>query len=145
MAPTYYLPVSGSQPSFGMRRLIHITVFLAGLAVILLGARYAIARESLRQADLPGLYQQINQESFNGTLTDATVEWWELPEDYGDTRFYSDGRVEIRIDRDSVTDEEQLTETMRHEMCHVATHEEVVRLHQDDHGELFQRCMGRFE
>ncbi len=104
-----------------------------------------MGRERLRQADLSGLYQEINQESFNGELSDATVEWAELPDDYGKTRFYSDGRVEIGIDRDSVTDEEQLTETMQHEMCHVATHDEVVRLHQDDHGEEFQSCMKRFE
>jgi predicted SprT family Zn-dependent metalloprotease len=111
------------------------------------GKRYArslaLLRERLRQTDLQTVYEHINQESFNGELSDATVEWSEPPDYYGDATFYGDGHVAIRIDRDSV--EEQLTETTRHEMCHLATHDDVVRLHQDDQGELFQSCMARFE
>ncbi|MGB2665649.1 MAG: SprT-like domain-containing protein [Candidatus Acidiferrum sp.] len=128
-----------------MRRLIHITVSLVCLAAILFGARYAWGRERLRQADLSGLYQQINEQSFDGSLPDVAVEWSELPDDYGKTTFYDDGRVEIGIDRESVTDDEQLTETMQHEMCHVATRDEVVKTGQDAHGAAFQACMNRFE
>jgi predicted SprT family Zn-dependent metalloprotease len=128
-----------------MRRAVQITVSLACLAVILFGARYAWGRERLRQTDLQIVYQQINQESFNGELTDVVVEWSELPDDYGETTFYDDGRVAIRIDRESVADDEQLTETMQHEMCHVATRDEVAKTGQDAHGAAFQSCMARFE
>jgi predicted SprT family Zn-dependent metalloprotease len=53
--------------------------------------------------------------------------------------------VEIKIDRASVTSEEQLAKTMQHEMCHVYTRAVVVETGQDEHGEAFQNCMKRFE
>jgi predicted SprT family Zn-dependent metalloprotease len=120
-------------------------VSLAGVAIILFGTRYAWGPEHLRQTDLPNLYQQINAQSFDGSLPNVAVEWSQLPDNYGETRFYDDGRVEIGIDRESVTDDEELRETMQHEMCHVATHDDVVPLHPDDHGDLFQSCMKGFE
>jgi predicted SprT family Zn-dependent metalloprotease len=59
--------------------------------------------------------------------------------------FYPDGTAEIEIDRVSVTSEEQLLETMRHESCHVMTHADVEETRQDWHGEKWQACMERFK
>jgi predicted SprT family Zn-dependent metalloprotease len=59
--------------------------------------------------------------------------------------FYPDGTTEIEIDGASVTSEEQLLETMRHEACHVETHAVVEATGQDWHGEKWQACMERFK
>lgn len=34
---------------------------------------------------------------------------------------------------------------MRHEACHVQTHDTVEKTGQDAHGEAFQNCMKRFK
>jgi hypothetical protein len=128
-----------------MRRSLQLTVSLVCAGIILFGARYAVGRERLRQTDLSGLYQRVNQESFHGELPDAVVEWSALPDKYDTTTFYSDGAVEIEIDRVSVTSEEQLMKTMEHEACNVYTRAVVVETGQDAHGEAFQNCMKRFE
>jgi len=80
-----------------------------------------MGREHLRQTDWQSLYNQIDRESFQEILPPVSVQWAELPEDYGKTTFYMDGSSEIQIDRASVTSEKMLRETMRHETCHVAT------------------------
>jgi predicted SprT family Zn-dependent metalloprotease len=95
--------------------------------------------------DLHAVYQQVNRESFAGQLLDVSVKWSDLPNDYGMAIFYPDGTAEIEIDRASVTSEEQLLETMRHEACHVETHAVAEAIAQDWHGEAFQVCMKRFE
>ncbi len=128
-----------------MRQRLQISVSLACLAVIFWGAGYARGRERLRQTDLHTVYQQVNRESFGGELPDVAVKWAELPDDYGVVIFYPDGTTEIEIDRASVTSEEQLLETMRHEACHVQTHALVEATGQDFHGEAFQTCMLRFK
>jgi predicted SprT family Zn-dependent metalloprotease len=128
-----------------MRPRSQISVSLACLAIICYGTGYATGRERLRQTDLHGVYQQVNRESFAGRLLDVSVKWSELPDDYGVTIFYPDGTAEIEIDRASVTSEQQLMETMRHEACHVDTHAVAEATRQDWHGEAFQACMKRFE
>ena len=95
--------------------------------------------------DLHAVYQQVNHESFAGHLPDVSVKWSDLPDDYGVTIFYPDGMAEIQIDRASVTREEQLFETMRHEACHIDTHSVVEATGQDWHGKAFEVCMKRFE
>ncbi len=128
-----------------MRR-IDITIGLLSVATIFWGAGYADARERLSSTDTRSLYQRVNAESFGGHLPDVQVEWGEPGEgNYGMTYFYDDGAIEIAIDWRTVKTEQKLLETMRHEACHVATHAEVERLHQDDHGELWQECMRRFK
>ena len=94
------------------------------------------------ETDLPGLYQRINLESFDGALPDVVVEWGS-PKD-GETQF-SDGSTVIEIDRASVTSEKQLVKTVQHEACHVYTRTVVEETGQDAHGEAFQSCMARFE
>jgi predicted SprT family Zn-dependent metalloprotease len=128
-----------------MCQRLQISVSLACLAVIFWGAGYARGRERLRQTDLHAVYQQVNRESFAGGLPDVSVKWAELPDDYGVAIFYPDGTAEIEIDRASVTSEEQLLETMRHESCHLMTHAVVEDTRQDWHGEKWQACMERFK
>ena len=111
----------------------------------LLGCGLCAGRERLRQTDLHAVYQQVNRDSFGSNLPDVSVNWAELPDDYGVAIFYPDGTMEIEIDRASVTSEEQLLETIRHESCHVMTHVVVEETRQDWHGEAFQGCMKRFE
>jgi hypothetical protein len=67
----------------------------------------------------------------------VAIEWADLVEKYGTTRFYEDGSVEIKIDRANVTSEGMLLKTVRNEACHVATHDVVVETGQDPHG-----CVG---
>jgi hypothetical protein len=141
----YYFPVRSIRRHSGMRQRFKISLSLACLAVIFWGAGYARGRERLRQTDLHAVYQQVNRDSFGSNLPDVSVKWAELPDDYGVAIFYPNGTVEIEIDRASVTSEEQLLETMRHESCHVMTHAVVEETRQDWHGEAFQGCMKRFE
>jgi predicted SprT family Zn-dependent metalloprotease len=127
-----------------MRRL-DITVGLLSVATVFYGTGYALGQERLRQTDLLAVYQQVNRDSFGSNLPDVSVKWADLPNDYGVAIFYPDGTTEIEIDRGSVTSEEQLLETMRHESCHVMTHAVVEETRQDWHGEAFQGCMKRFK
>ncbi len=125
---------------------MHIAIGLMSVAAIFWGAGYAVGRERLRSTDTHTVYQRVNTESFGGHLPDVQVEWGETGEgNYGMTYFYDDGAVEIAIDWRTVKTEQKLLETMRHEACHVWTHDEAVRQHQDDHGELWQACMSRFK
>src|SRR5208337_909380 len=61
------------------------------LAVLLAGAKYAVARERLRHADLHEVYQRINQQYFSGRLPDAFVHWGHLDNAIGRTYTYQDG------------------------------------------------------
>ena len=128
-----------------MRQRFQISISLACLAIICYGTGYATGRERLRQTDLHAVFQQVNRDSFSGNLPDVSVKWSDLPNDYGVTIFYPDGTAEIEIDRASVTSEQQLMKTMRHEACHVETHAVAEATGQDWHGETFQGCMKRFE
>jgi predicted SprT family Zn-dependent metalloprotease len=71
------------------------------------------------------------------------VEWGYLTDAYG--RTYFEDEAKIVIDRESVTSERMLRETMRHEACHVATRATVIAAGQDAHGEAWAACMRKFE
>lgn len=81
-----------------MRR-IDITIGLLAVATVFYGAECAIGRERLRSTDPHSLYEQINRESFNGELPDASVKWSDLADDYGAMTLYSNDSAEIEIDR----------------------------------------------
>ena len=114
------------------------------LAVLLAGAKYAVARERLRHADLHEVYQRINQQYFSGRLPDAFVHWGHLDNAIGRTYTYQDGSVRIALDPGSIATEEEIQETLRHESCHVKTYREAEAAGQDSHGPLFEACMLRF-
>jgi predicted SprT family Zn-dependent metalloprotease len=128
-----------------VRRLIQIAVSLSCPGIIFGGMTNARGRELPRQTDPHQVYEQINRKSFDGELPDVPVVWGDLTGDYGVTLFYPDGSVKIVIDRQSVTSEHQLRETLSHESCHVLTHYLVQQAGQDAHGEAFQVCMQRFK
>jgi predicted SprT family Zn-dependent metalloprotease len=126
-------------------RRYQAVVCLLCLIIILSGGSYALGRERVRGTDLQALYDQVNHDSFHQTLPPATVEWAELPDAYGRTIFFTDGSATIMVDRASVTSEAMLRKVVIHESCHISGHDEVVRLHEDDHGEAWQACMERFK
>ena len=128
-----------------MRGLIQVVVSVICLGIIFGGMTYARGRELLRQTDPHRVYKQINRESFDGELPDVPVVWGDLIGDYGVTLFYPDGSVKIVIDRQSVTSEQQLRETLSHESCHILTRYQVEQTGQDPHGAAFQACMLRFK
>jgi hypothetical protein len=127
-----------------VRRLIQVAVSVICLGIIFGGMTYARGRELLLQTDPHRVYEQINRESFDGELPDVPVVWGDLSGDYGLTLFYPDGSVKIVIDRQSVTSEYQLRETLSHESCHVLTRYLVEQTGQNAHGAAFQACMQRF-
>lgn len=108
------------------------------VASLFLCARYAIAREAMRETNLQALYDSINRESFSGSLPDVQVTWGDLDSD-GRTTFEHDS-IRIEIDRGSVTSAKALREVLSHEACHVAVGADGI----DGHGERFQECMTRF-
>jgi predicted SprT family Zn-dependent metalloprotease len=128
-----------------VRRLFQIAVSLIWLGIIFGGVAHAGGREILRKTDLHRIYEQINLESFGGALPDVSVVWGDITGDYGLTLFYPDSSVKIVIDRQSVTSEDQLKETLSHESCHVLTRYLVKQTGQDAHGPAFQACMQRFK
>jgi len=115
-----------------------ILISLVALAVIVFGIRYHVMRERLRHADLHSWHQQENATAFGGNLQDASVEWGDPREEKaeGITYRYSDDSFAITIDRNSNTSESHTRETLRHEVCHVATWG-------DEHGPKWQACMSQ--
>ena len=106
--------------------------------------------ELVRTTDLPALYRQINFDRFEGKLpADVRVTWDELGGNdsggyyVGETSF-DDAKPAIRIDIVRVKTEEHLLHVMQHEMCHVATHDDVRKTGQDPHGDFWHACMRRF-
>ena len=114
------------------------------LALLLAGAKYAVGRERLRHADLHEKYQEINREYFSGQLQDVYVHWDHLENAIGRTYTHQDGSVRIALDLGSISSEEDVQETLRHETCHVKTYRAVEAAAQDVHGQLFEACMARF-
>ena len=125
-----------------MRRSIQFAISVVAVAVILAGARYAIARESLRDTNLHEIYERINQESFDGKLPNVPVTWDDLAKQdaLGITDFDESGKAfSIELDRKEITDADDLRRVLRHEACHVFTG------HLDDaHGVAWQDCMEGF-
>jgi hypothetical protein len=119
-----------------MRRTL---VAVAALAVIVCGARYAYARESLRGVDLDGWFQEDNARFFGGELQPVRVRWGDLrAEGYlGVTQGNSRG-LEIVLDRNELRTEADARAVLHHELCHVSTFDE-----EPTHGPEFQECMSR--
>jgi predicted SprT family Zn-dependent metalloprotease len=114
------------------------------IALLFAGAKFAVARERLRHGDLRDQYQQINRAYFSGQLPDAYVHWGHLENAVGQTYIYKDSSIRIALDLGSISSEEDVQETLRHESCHVKTFRDVQAASQDPHGSLFEACMTRF-
>jgi hypothetical protein len=105
----------------------------------------------LHNTDLRALYDQINMDSFGGQLrTDVLILWANLRTspscgNCAAMTDYNNGRLQIRFDDERVQSKNSLLLLMGHEMCHVATIEEVKKIKEEAHGPLWQECMRRFE
>jgi hypothetical protein len=124
-----------------VRRFFQITVPAVAVVIILLGARYAYSRESVRNVNLYNRYQQINRESFDAKLPYVSVSWTDLSSQNADgiTSFDDNDRpVSIELDRQRITSERDLRAVLRHEACHVSVGGKVA------HGSAWQHCMDRF-
>ena len=114
-------------------------------------ARQDLAFETLHNTDLHALYAEINHASFADQLPpDVPVSWADLRSNpycgkCGAATDYDLGSPRIRFDTERVRSENFLRFLMRHEMCHVASHNEATRLAQDPHGPIWQECMKRFD
>ena len=134
-----------------MRRLALIVAFffaaLGTLGMVLRGASYAYAGESIRQEDLQRFYQDINRTSFDGKLPDLPVRWGDLTEAdaYGITRFDRDVPYAMELDRQTVRSKSFALDVIRHESCHIATNREAKRHKEDPHGLTFVACMARVQ
>ena len=130
-----------------MRRLALFSVVFACLAVILGGAEHAASREQFQQVDLQRLYQEVNHDSFAGSLPNVPVRWSDLTKDdaYGVTHFDKGVPYAIEVDRQSVKTESFALDVLRHESCHIATIGEAKRRNEDRHGALFVECMARVQ
>ena len=114
------------------------------LAVIFGGAAFAYNRESLR-ASVPDIYRETNKKYFNGELppvpiaiTDLSGEDTETETILAMTRF--DGSFTMDIDLNRIHSKQELTETIRHEECHI-----FVGPEEREHGSNFRACMKRFD
>jgi predicted SprT family Zn-dependent metalloprotease len=122
---------------------LQIVVSIACLAVIGLGARYVYARETLRDQDLTPLYRTTGRVLFGDDMPAAQVQWAYLGKDYGTEQTFNDGSIEILIDRELVTSEEQLRAVIEHEICHAYVDQQGGE--PEEHGAMFQTCMRVFE
>ena len=115
-----------------------------------LGA-YVQGLDRLHNTDLHALYDQINVDSFGGQLrSDVPIFWTNLRTNpscgnCAAMTDYETGRPRIRFDDERVQSESSLHLLMEHEMCHVATIEEVKKKKEDAHGPSWQECMRQFE
>jgi len=107
--------------------------------MILGGAEHAASREQVQQVDLQRLYQEVNHDSFAGSLPNVPVRWSDLTKDdaYGVTHFDKGVPYAIEVDRQSVKTESFALDVLRHESCHIATIGEAKRRNEDRQG----RCL----
>ena len=112
---------------------------------------YVEGPDRLHNTDLRALYDHMNVDSFGGQLrSDVPIFWANLRTNpscgnCAAMTDYDNGRPRIRFDDERVQSENSLHLLMGHEMCHVATIEEVKKNKEDAHGLLWQECMRRFE
>ena len=83
--------------------------------------------------DLQRLYQEVNHDSFAGSLPNVPVRWSDLTKDdaYGVTHFDKGVPYSIEVDRQSVKTESFALDVLRHESCHIATIGEAKRRNED--------------
>ncbi len=121
-------------------RLWEKLVSLAALSVIIGGATYAYNREHLSHADLNPVFQQINQQYFDGELSGVRVEWQTMDDRLGEAQKLGEHDYRIWIDRRENTSLADVRDTLQHEACHVF----VDWKESEMHGSMFRECMSRF-
>ena len=122
-----------------MRLRIYIAISALALLTIVGGVR-AVAEEHRRTPQfLKSKYKELNRKFFDNSLPPARIEWADLTvyNRLGETYREDDGTFVVLVDRRTNLRDEDLQDTVFHEMCHVATWR-----HEDDpHGSAFRACM----
>jgi len=122
-----------------MRLRIYIAISALALLTIVGGVR-AVAEEHRRTPQfLKSKFRKLNHKFFDNSLPPVRIEWADLTEyNYlGETYRDDDGTFVVLVDRRTNLRDEDLQDTVFHEMCHVATWR-----HEDDpHGSAFRACM----
>jgi len=122
-----------------MRLRIYIAISALTLLTIIGGVR-AVAEEHRRTPQLlKSKYRKLNRQFFANSLPPVRIEWADLTEyNYlGETYREDDGTFVVLVDRRTNLRDEDLQDTVFHEMCHVATW----RHENDPHGSAFRACM----
>ena len=120
---------------------LHTNIAISTLALLaVVGGVRAVAGEHRRTSEfLQTRYQEFNRRFFDNGLPPVRIEWAELTEynRLGETYRENDGTFVMLVDRKTNTRDEDLQDTVFHEMCHVATW----RRQFDPHGSVFRACM----
>jgi len=122
-----------------MRLRINIALSTLALLVVVGGGR-AVAEGRRRTPEfLQRKYQNLNRKFFDNNLPPVRIEWADLTEynRLGETYRDNDGMFVVLVDKRTNLRDEDLQDTVFHEMCHVATW----RKEDDPHGSAFQGCM----
>jgi hypothetical protein len=92
---------------------------------------------------LQNKYQDLNRKFFANSLPPARIEWADLTvyKYLGETYLENDGTFVVLVDRKTNFRDEDLVDTVFHEMCHVATW----RKENDPHGVAFRACMDKIK
>jgi len=130
-------PIDPHRASIQLR--IYITISALALLTIV-GSVRAVAEEHRRTPQfLKSKYKELNRKFFDNSLPPVRIEWADLT-DYnylGETYRENDGTFVVLVDRKTNLRDEDLQDTVFHEMCHVATW----RREDDPHGLAFRACM----
>src|SRR5207245_10767894 len=92
--------------------------------------------DQVQPVELQRRYEELNHDSFAGSLPNVPVRWSDLTRDdaYGVTHFDKGVPYAIEVDRQSVKRESFALDVLRHESCHIATTGEAKRRNDDGDG-----------
>ncbi len=121
-----------------LRLHINIAISVLALLAIVCGVR-TVGEEHRRTPEfLQSRYQELNRKFFDNSLPLVRIEWADLtpppPPPPGGTYRESDGKFVVLVDWRTNLRDEDLQDTVSHEMCHVATW----RKEDDPHGSAFR-------
>ena len=120
---------------------VRTNIVISTLALLrIVGGLPAVAEEHGRTPEfLQSKYQELDRKFFDTSLPPVRIEWADLTKyNYlGETYRENDGTFVVLVDRKTNFRDEDLQDTMFHEMCHVATW----RQEDDPHGSAFRACM----
>lgn len=124
---------------------VHINIAISILALLaIVGGVRAVGEEHRRTPEfLQSKYQELNRKFFDNSLPPVRIEWADLTgyNRQGETYREDDGTFVVLVNLRTNLREEDLQDTVSHEMCHVATW----RKEDDPHGPSFRACMDVIE
>lgn len=109
------------------------------LLVILSSARVTAEERRGTPEFLKRKYQELNRRFFSNSLPPVRIKWADLTEykRLGETYRENDGTFVLLVDKKTNLRDEDLQDTVFHEMCHVANW----RKEDNPHGPAFRACM----